>query len=92
MKGIKLYSSDGFRIQSSDGYYINTSMEEIIQNVDYIPQIPHDAKMAVKDFIKSNFLELCEKLPDLDSIDIPIELVEKLPDFIEYIGLAFNIL
>lgn len=87
---VKLYSADGYRLISSDGFHLNTSMEEVRDNVDRISQIPTDAKRAVKDFIEHHFNELCETLSDLDSFNLPIETAEKFPEFIEYLRLAFS--
>ncbi len=89
-KGIELFSSDGLRLKSSDGFYLNASMEEVIKNVEKVSEIPTDAKRAVKDFIEYHFDELCEKLTDFDSLEISMEIIEKFPEFVEYIKLAFG--
>ncbi len=89
-ESVRLLSSDGFLLRSSEGSYLNASLEDVLSNVEKVSEIPDDAKRAVKDFIEHHFKELCERVFDLDNLELPVELINKFPEFIEYLKLAFG--
>ena len=89
-EAIRLFSSDGLRLRSSEGSYLNASLEDVLSNVEKFPEIPRDAREVVKDFIEQNFKELCERVFDLDNFELPLELLNNFPDFLEYLKLAFG--
>ncbi len=90
-ESVALFSADGFRLRSADGYYLYASLDEVLNNVEKVSQIPRDAKQAVKEFIDHHFDALCEAITDLDSFEFPSELISKFPEFVEYIQLAFGL-
>jgi len=85
-----LTTNDGQRLMTSDGSYLKVNLEDVLDVVKGAEQIPKDAKDAVKDFIETNFYELIDNIKGLTDVEIPNFILEKFPEFIEYIEFAFS--
>ena len=85
-----LATKSGQRIVTSDGANIKVKLEDVLEVVEGAEQIPEDAKDAVKDFIETNFSELVENMKDVTDYEVSSFVLEKFPEFIEYVEFAFE--
>ena len=53
-----------------------STVDKVVEAIEISSDIPTDAKMAIRDFIKESFQNLWESLEDLIEIQPPTELLE----------------
>jgi len=75
-----------------NGEPVTVTVETLTEAVEKVSEIPTDAKMAVKDFIKENFNEIINNLNDLSNMNISQQWLESIPDIIEFIQACLKIL
>ncbi len=64
-------------------YPATITLEKVTDAIELSSDIPYDAKMAVKDFVKENFEEIIKNIDSISNLDVPQEIIEYLPELIE---------
>ncbi|MEH6451473.1 MAG: hypothetical protein V7782_00385 [Psychromonas sp.] len=83
-------TNTGQRFVDADGSHFKVKLEDVLEVVEGVEQIPENAKDAVKDFIETNFNELVENVKDLSDYEISSFVIEQFPEFIGYVEVAFQ--
>ncbi|KOO59645.1 hypothetical protein WH43_02455 [Rheinheimera sp. KL1] len=86
----KFITADGQPFVTKDDFDFAVLSENMQKAVDYIEQIPPDAKQAVKDFINDKIELIMEHISDLSKLDITSEVIDKIPNVIEYLKLVLD--
>lgn len=89
-KFVNLLTSDGSNFVTSDGKQLKVQVEQLIEAVDKVSEIPIDAKKAVKEFIAENSEELLGNIAEIGNMDVSPDILDMLPNLFEYLQLVID--
>ncbi|MDF5015057.1 hypothetical protein P3589_24200 [Vibrio parahaemolyticus] len=87
-KTVEVVTTNG-EVVYAGGEPVTVTIDDAIDAVEKVEEIPFEAKDAIKDFVTENWDRLVESYLD---IEIPTDLLDRFSDFAHYIEVLFKFL